>query len=178
MKIYTKTGDNGTTQLADGTRLPKHNTRVDAYGNVDELNSYLGLLRSFDEEMAPVVIDIQQKLFAIATELAKGNAKNKQTALENRHIAHIEKKIDQMQEQLPPMKSFIIPGGNQAISHCHIARCVCRRAERSVSLLASQEEVNPFVIKYLNRLSDFLFVLARFWAKKWNSRQINWKVAL
>ena len=168
MKIYTKTGDQGTTALFGGQRVSKADLRVDAYGTVDELNSYLGLL--FEEDL---IVEIQDKLFTIGAILATepGNTKVKTPHLSEADIVVLEKAIDKMEESLEPMKHFILPGGHQKVSFCHIARTVCRRAERIVVAL---NDVDPLVIKYLNRLSDYLFVLSRFLSKKLNAKEIPW----
>lgn len=168
MKIYTKTGDTGTTALFGGQRVSKADLRVDAYGTVDELNSYLGLL--FEEDL---IIQIQDRLFTIGAMLATepGNTKVKVPHLSEDDITVLEKAIDRMEESLEPMKHFILPGGHPTVSFCHIARTVCRRAERIVVAL---NDVDPLVIKYLNRLSDYLFVLSRFLSKKLHAKETPW----
>ena len=168
MKIYTKTGDAGTTALFGGKRVSKADLRVDAYGTVDELNSYLGLL--FEEDL---IIQIQDRLFTIGAILATepGNTKVKVPRLSEEDVIVLEKAIDKMEESLEPMKHFILPGGHPTVSFCHIARTVCRRAERIVVAL---DNVDPLVIKYLNRLSDYLFVLSRFLSKKLNAKETPW----
>lgn len=168
MKIYTKTGDAGTTALFGGKRVSKADARVDAYGTIDELNSYLGLLYQED-----LIIQIQDRLFTIGAILATepGNTKVKVPHLSEDDIVVLEKAIDKMEESLEPMKHFILPGGHQTVSFCHIARTVCRRAER---IVVSLEDVDPLVIKYLNRLSDYLFVLSRFLSKKLNAKETPW----
>lgn len=168
MKIYTKTGDTGTTALFGGQRVSKADLRVDAYGTVDELNSYLGLL--FEEEL---ILQIQDRLFTIGAMLATepGNTKVKVPHLSEDDIIVLEKAIDKMEEGLEPMKHFILPGGHPTVSFCHIARTVCRRAERIVVAL---NDVDPLVIKYLNRLSDYLFVLSRFLSKKLHAKETPW----
>lgn len=171
MKIYTKTGDSGTTALFGGKRVSKADLRVDAYGTVDELNSYLGLL--FEEDQ---VIQIQDKLFTLGAMLATepGNTKVKIPHLTEDDITALEKGIDKMEEGLEPMKHFILPGGHPKVSYCHIARTVCRRAERLAVALNSAEPIDPVIIKYLNRLSDYLFVLGRHLSKKFNATEIPW----
>jgi cob(I)alamin adenosyltransferase len=171
MKIYTKTGDAGTTALFGGKRVSKSDLRVDAYGTVDELNSYLGLL--FEEDQ---IIQIQDRLFTLGAMLATepGNAKVKVPHLTEEDVIVLEKGIDTMEASLEPMKHFILPGGNQTVSFCHIARTVCRRAERLTVALNSIEPIDPLIIKYLNRLSDYLFVLSRYLSKKTNAREIPW----
>ncbi len=165
MKIYTKTGDKGQTSLFGGKRVPKHHLRIESYGTVDELNSYIGLIRDqeIDEDSRNILIEIQDRLFTIGSILATepGNTKVKVPQVNNTDITLLEKEIDKMNETLPEMRSFVLPGGHTTVSYCHIARCVCRRAERIVSHLAELEEVNNVVLIYLNRLSDYLFVLSR-----------------
>jgi cob(I)alamin adenosyltransferase len=171
MKIYTKTGDAGTTALFGGKRVSKADLRVDAYGTVDELNSHLGLL--FEEDL---IIQIQDRLFTIGSMLATepGNTKVKVPHLAEDDIAVLEKGIDEMEASLEPMRHFILPGGNQTVSFCHIARTVCRRAERLAVALHSVEPIDPLIIKYLNRLSDYLFVLSRYLSKKLNATETPW----
>lgn len=172
MKIYTKTGDKGTTALFGGTRVSKHHIRIDSYGTVDELNSHLGLLR--DQEIDPysskILLQIQNKLFTLGSMLAtdpkKAVLKNGKERLNipkinEEDIDLLEREIDAMNEKLPEMTHFILPGGHAAVSVCHIARCVCRRAERLSSALYEIEPFDGHILKYLNRLSDYLFVLAR-----------------
>jgi cob(I)alamin adenosyltransferase len=170
MKIYTKTGDAGTTALFGGKRVSKSDLRVDAYGTVDELNSYLGLLR---DQQVDGLLEIQDRLFTLGAMLATepGNTKVKIPHLVEADIVALEKAIDKMEEDLEPMKHFILPGGHQTVSFCHIARTVCRRAER---LAVALNDVDPLILKYLNRLSDYLFVLSRFLAKKLNAKETPW----
>lgn len=178
MKIYTKTGDKGATSLLGGTRVSKAHMRIEAYGTVDELNSYLGLLRDLDPAgSAALIQNIQDRLFSIGSSLAAENdrAKEMKPDLTNSDIESLEKAIDEMNEELPQMKNFIIPGGHVSVSHCHIARCICRRAERHVIRMADEEVVEPNVIMYLNRLSDYLFVLARYWGLKLDVKEIPWR---
>ena len=165
MKIYTKTGDKGFTSLIGGTRVPKYDLRIESYGTVDELNSYLGMIR--DQEIGvqykEILKEIQDRLFTIGAALASDPVKSKMTIpdLKDGDIKMLENEMDRMNEELPDLKHFILPGGNQAVSFCHIARCVCRRAERIAVHLSEESLVEVKVIIYLNRLSDFLFVLAR-----------------
>ena len=165
MKIYTKTGDKGTTALFGGTRVPKHHLRIESYGTVDELNSYIGLIRDqdIDKNSKTILVEIQDRLFTIGSSLATepGNTKEKIPQIINEDISLLEKEMDKMNEHLPEMRSFVLPGGHTIVSYCHITRCVCRRAERNVSHLAEIEEVDQIILQYLNRLSDYLFVLAR-----------------
>lgn len=179
MKIYTKTGDNGTTALYGGKRLSKGDLKIEAYGTVDELNSFIGLTATFleEKEYHDLLIDIQSRLFDIGTHLAAETGKKNLILPEvpEAKIALLEQYIDKMNEQLPELKYFILPGGNQAAATAHIARTVCRRAERCVVRLAEHDEVQPVLIQYLNRLSDFLFVLARKFANDANEPEIIWK---
>ncbi len=178
MKIYTKQGDSGTTQLIGGTRVPKHHIRIESYGTVDELNSYVGLVSdSFNQGTSRTVLkEIQDRLFTIGALLASDpeKAKMKVPDLHTADIELLENEIDKMNEQLPEMKNFILPGGHVTVSYCHLARCVCRRAERQVTHLAEHEWVEPLVIIYLNRLSDYLFVLSRFIGKQLGAEEIAW----
>lgn len=164
-KIYTKGGDRGETSLLGGTRVPKDHDRVEAYGNLDELNSFLGLIR--DQPIAPryrdILIRVQQDLFVAEALIARDPEKETRTLplLPEEEITLLEREIDAMNEELPPLKNFILPGGAPVVSYCHVARTVCRRAERSVIRLSRSGPVDPVIIRYLNRLSDYLFVLAR-----------------
>jgi cob(I)alamin adenosyltransferase len=182
MKIYTKTGDKGQTSLLGGSRVPKHHLRIESYGTVDELNSYIGLLRdqAIDEHSISILLEIQDRLFTIGSYLASepGKSKVKIPELAENDISLLEKEIDQMNDNLPPMRSFILPGGHPIVSFCHIARCVCRRAERLVVHLAESEEVNEIVLRYLNRLSDYLFVLARKLSNSLQATEHPWKPRL
>ncbi|MFI5162452.1 MAG: cob(I)yrinic acid a,c-diamide adenosyltransferase [Sphingobacteriales bacterium] len=165
MKIYTKTGDKGYTSLIGGTRVPKFHLRIESYGTVDELNSYIGMIR--DQEISAhdkdLLKEIQDRLFTIGSSLAADPVKSKMVIpdLNIEDIGLLEKEMDTINEQLPELRHFILPGGNNAISFCHIARCVCRRAERLAVHLSTESNVDEKVTVYLNRLSDYLFVLAR-----------------
>ena len=185
MKVYTKTGDTGTTALFGGTRVPKHHIRIESYGTVDELNSHIGLIR--DQDMSDlyknVLIEVQDRLFTVGAILAtppeKETLKNGQPRLQNLGIVEsdiefLENEIDTMEEALPPMTHFVLPGGHTTVSYCHIARCVCRRAERLAVHLNDIEPTDERVIKYLNRLSDYLFVLARKLSHDLNADEIQW----
>jgi cob(I)alamin adenosyltransferase len=182
MKIYTKTGDKGQTSLIGGTRVPKHHIRIESYGTVDELNSWIGLIN--DQDIAPesktILSEIQDRLFTIGSSLASDPEKSKMKIpdLHESDIELLENQIDNMNEVLPEMRHFILPGGHTTISYCHLARCVCRRAERNVIHLHETEYVNEMVIVYLNRLSDYLFVLARFIAHQLNVDEIAWKARM
>ena len=185
MKIYTKTGDKGTTALYGGTRVPKYHIRIESYGTVDELNSYLGLVRDqeIDIETKELLMHIQERLFTLgailATDPEKEKLKNGKERLnipkiDEEDVQLLENKIDQMNEQLSIMTHFILPGGHPIVSNCHVARCICRRSERLTTLLNEQEPVNSLVLKYLNRLSDFLFVLARKLSSDMNVDELKW----
>ncbi|MDH5366056.1 MAG: cob(I)yrinic acid a,c-diamide adenosyltransferase [Cyclobacteriaceae bacterium] len=179
MKIYTKTGDKGTTALFGGKRVSKAHDRISAYGTVDELNSYIGLLRDqkVNQDNKSVLIEIQDRLFTLGSILAteQGNTKVKVPSIIEDDIILLENEIDEMNEKLPEMKNFVLPGGHQSVSFCHIARCVCRRAERLTIALSEHEEIEEVVIKYLNRLSDYLFVLSRLMTKELNTEETLWK---
>ena len=165
MKIYTKTGDKGYTSLIGGTRVPKHHLRIESYGTVDELNSYIGLIRDqpIKEHDKEMLKQIQDRLFTIGSSLAADPERSKMVIpdLKPEDIELLEKEMDRMNEILPELKHFILPGGNNTVSYCHIARCVCRRAERLSVHLAEESTVDEQVNIYLNRLSDYLFTLAR-----------------
>jgi cob(I)alamin adenosyltransferase len=165
MKIYTKTGDKGFTSLIGGTRVPKYHIRIESYGTIDELNSYIGLIRDQDIDAADKTLlkEIQDRLFTIGASLAADPDKSKMVIpdLHTEDVELLEEEMDRINEKIPPLKHFILPGGSSAISFCHIARCVCRRAERLVVQLNDESAVDEKVIIYLNRLSDYLFTLAR-----------------
>lgn len=183
-KIYTKTGDKGKTSLIGGTKVSKAHLRIEAYGTVDELNSHIGLCRDHqtDDHGRDILQEIQDRLFTLSSALAcdpEKETKMKIPDLKESDITLLEKEIDRMTDQLPPMKSFILPGGHPVVSQLHITRCVCRRAERScVRLEEENEEVAPIIMIYLNRLSDYLFVLARYTAHLMNVAEIPWKPRL
>lgn len=176
MKIYTKTGDKGTTSLADGSRVSKSDSLLQAYGTVDELNSFLGLLIS--EENAPFLTETQNFLFLVggmlATPADKWELYYKDAPLAE-FVQRTEEEIDKLQAELPPMRGFILPQGNRAIAYSHICRTVCRRAERLVVVLCDRDERYREVQKVLNRLSDFFFIFARFLHKKYNISETNYK---
>ena len=185
MKVYTKTGDTGTTALFGGTRVPKDHARIESYGTVDELNSYIGLIRDqeINQHFKDILIEIQDRLFTVGAILAtppeKEVLKNGQKRLQNLGIIEsdielLEKEIDTMEDSLPQMTHFVLPGGHTTVSYCHIARCVCRRAERLAVHLSHNEPVANIAIKYLNRLSDYLFVLARKLSKELNADEVKW----
>ncbi len=179
MKIYTKKGDAGETGLIGGTRVPKSALRIDAYGTVDELNSSIGVLRdrSLTAESKDELIFIQDRLFTLGSWLASDPKKSKMKLPEIREtdIARLEVSIDQMEAVLEPMKNFVLPGGHESVSFCHVARCVCRRAERLVVALNETDHQNPVILAYLNRLSDYLFVYSRHLTKVLNAQEIPWK---
>jgi len=179
MKIYTKTGDQGTTALFGGKRVSKANLRIDTYGTVDELNSWIGLVRDQDvnHKRKDVLIQIQNDLFVIGSILATepGNDKVKIPSLSEEDIIFLEKQIDTMDADLPAMKFFVLPGGHTSVSTGHVARTICRRAERLVITLHESEPVNTIVIRYLNRLSDYLFVLCRKMAIELGIEETPWK---
>jgi len=165
MKIYTKTGDKGFTSLIGGTRVPKYHIRIESYGTIDELNSYIGLIRDQDIDAADKTLlkEIQDRLFTIGASLAADPDRSKMVIpdLHTEDVELLEEEMDRINEKIPPLKHFILPGGSSAISFCHIARCVCRRAERLVVQLNDESTIDEKVIIYLNRLSDYLFTLAR-----------------
>jgi cob(I)alamin adenosyltransferase len=180
-KIYTKTGDKGQTSLWGGARVAKYHIRIESYGTVDELNSYLGLVAASLQtvENQQFMYNIQSRLFTIGAILAsQPDKKNLQTPdLYQQDVENLETAIDQMEAELEPLKNFILPSGSFAVSHCHVARCICRRAERLVVELeeAENQPIEPLVLQYLNRLSDYLFVLARKLAKDANIAEIIWQ---
>ena len=179
MKIYTKTGDKGKTSLLGGTRVPKSSERINAYGTVDELNSFLGLAGDLEpnKKRREFIRNIQSRLFTVGSSLAAENerAKEFKPDLAEDDIKKLENAIDQMNEVLPVMKNFIIPGGHQLISTTHIARTICRRAERRVIQLSESVEIEEIIIIYLNRLSDYLFVLARMQGHELQVEEVPWK---
>lgn len=179
MKIYTKTGDKGETSLIGGTRVPKYHDRIEAYGTVDELISYIGLIRDqkIDAHYISMLIEIQDRLMTCASILATDceNCNIKIPDIYKSDIELLEKEIDAMEQALPPLRSFILPGGHQTVSYCHIARNICRRAERLSIKVKTQFEFNENVIRYLNRLSDYLFVLSRKLSKDLNAKETPWK---
>jgi cob(I)alamin adenosyltransferase len=181
-KIYTKTGDKGQTSLLGGTKLPKQHLRIEAYGTIDELNSHIGLVRDSisDSESVQLLLNIQDRLFTIGSHLASDPLKNKiqLPPIFEDDIITLENAIDKINDIVPEMKSFVLPGGHLHVSYCHIARCVCRRAERSVLRLAELEVVEEIHYKYLNRLSDYLFMLSRLLTHIYKAPEIAWKPKL
>lgn len=179
MKIYTKTGDKGETSLFGGKRVKKFDIRIEAYGTVDELNSYVGLMRDYtiNAHHKTTLIEIQDRLFTIGSLLAADPDKPalKKPDLIESDIELLEKEMDKMNESLPPLKTFVLPGGHKEVSFAHIARCVCRRAERNVVRLAEEVDVQNIIIIYLNRLSDYIFVLSRDMAKRLDAEETPWR---
>ncbi|MEO0571869.1 MAG: cob(I)yrinic acid a,c-diamide adenosyltransferase [Bacteroidota bacterium] len=179
MKIYTKTGDKGITALFTGKRVPKHHIRIESYGTLDELNSWLGLIRDqeIDTHYQKILIQIQDKLFTLgailATEPTKDN-RLKIPRITDTDSKLLEQEIDAMNEKLPLMTHFILPGGHTAVSYCHVARTVCRRAERMMALLHNEAPLPDTVLAYVNRLSDYLFVLARKLSKDLKAEEVKW----
>ena len=178
MKIYTKTGDKGMTSLIGGKRVPKNSARLESYGTIDELNSFLGMIRSFPlhEKITEELVEIQSRLFDVGGNLAtdSGSDVKMPIGVNDEDIALLEQGIDRMDSEVPPMKYFVLPGGNQAVSFCHIARTVCRRAERRILTLAAETEVDERVIRYINRLFDYLFMLSRFVAYQNGVEELKW----
>ena len=179
-KVYTKTGDKGTTGLVGGTRVPKYHLRLESYGTIDELNSYIGLIRShqIENKTREVLNLIQNKLFSIGSYLATDYTKsdlNQKLHLNEDDVLLLESEMDKMDEQLLELNNFVLPGGSQLNGFCHVARTVCRRAERRVNQLSTEVEIHPLVLRYLNRLSDYLFVLSRKVLHDAKVSEIKWK---
>ena len=178
MKLYTKKGDKGETSLIGGQRVLKDHLRIEAYGTIDELNSHIGLVHDImpDDTHKPLLNTVQNTLFVIGSNLAATpESKMEIPNLEEREVLDLEKAIDDMESELPALTNFILPGGHSAVSSVHIARCVCRRAERECVRLSQHVEIDDSIIPYLNRLSDYLFVLARDTARRLNVTEITWK---
>ena len=182
MKIYTKTGDKGFTSLIGGTRVPKSSLRIECYGTVDELNSHIGLVRDQDINATrrPLLKEIQDRLFTIGSSLAADPEKSKMKLpdLHDADVTLLEDEMDRLNVDLPELRAFILPGGHPAVSHAHVARCVCRRAERLAIHLGEESFVAELVVVYLNRLSDFLFVLSRTRAHELGVEEVTWKARL
>ncbi len=185
MKIYTKTGDKGETGLYGGDRVLKSDLRIECYGTIDELNSFMGLIRDCNESnsLKDVIVKIQSELFTIGAMLATPKEKKKMKNGANRltipvisqkMIIFLESEIDKMNEELPAMTHFVLPGGHVAVSYCHVSRSICRRAERLVVKLLQETTVEKEIIEYLNRLSDYLFVLARKLTQDYKAEEIKW----
>lgn len=179
MKIYTRKGDTGQTALFGGTRVPKHHIRIEAYGTVDELNSFIGYLAGHKEVMPfnSILRQVQDRLFTLGSNLAADPAKGNLVLPDilDEDILLLEQEMDRMETGLPELRNFILPGGDPVVGLCHIVRTVCRRAERQVVALAEQEEVPEIMVRYLNRLSDYFFMLARRLAQDIGSEEIAWK---
>lgn len=178
MKVYTKKGDGGETSLYGGTRLPKDHIQIEAYGTVDELNSQLGLMMAYVDDVKEMEFwqKVQSRLFDIGAILASDGRKKGLflPEIKEDHVEEMERKIDEIEEGLEPLKYFILPSGHMSIAQCHVARTVCRRAERAVVRLSHENEVNPILVKYLNRLSDLLFVRAREFGRKFDVQELKW----
>jgi cob(I)alamin adenosyltransferase len=180
MKIYTKTGDKGKTSLIGGKRVDKFDLKIESYGTVDELISYVGLIRDLqtEEEYKNDLVFVQDILMRCASHLAADESveSNQLPIIEDEHIKRLELSIDKMDQEIEPLTSFILPGGHPTVSHCHIARTICRRAERRVLELSSKEDIFENVIKFLNRLSDYLYTLSRSLSKNLKAEEICWKI--
>lgn len=176
IKVYTKTGDNGTTGLFSGERVPKHHIRIKAYGTIDELNCWIGLIRSQDikKEQGKELIKIQKNLMLIGSELANESSDLTIDLIQKDDVKDIELWIDRMTDELPALRNFVIPGGHSCVANTHLARCVCRRAERFITELNDTSKTNPVIIFYINRLSDYLFTLSRKFAHDFNVEEIKW----
>ena len=178
MKVYTKKGDSGTTQLLGGTRVSKGNLKIESYGTIDELNSFIGLIRDqeISEKYINQILEIQDRLFTIGSHLATDFEKSKMKlpTISDLDIEQLEIWMDEMDKELPEMKSFVLPGGHTTVSYCHVSRCICRRAERVIVLLNEYEFVEPLILKYVNRLSDYLFVLSRKLTLDLNANEQPW----
>ncbi len=182
-KVYTKTGDKGTTGLIGGTRVPKHHLRLEAYGTVDELNSFVGLIRSCDitDELSKTLYIIQNKLFVLGAYLATDKDKvaaEKIKCITEEDILLLEQQMDEMDKHLPALTAFVLPGGSILNGYCHVARTVCRRAERCANRLATEIEISGLALRYLNRLSDYFFVLSRKVLVDHNHEEIKWNAEL
>ncbi len=179
MKIYTKTGDTGSTSLVAGTRISKASLKIDAYGTVDELNAWIGVLRDHpaNETRKDILKEIQDRLFTLGADLASEpeQTKKKIPDLFDTDVERLEQEMDTMDTHIPPLRLFVLPGGHQAVSFAHVARTVCRRAERLIIALTDSEDVNPLIIKYINRLSDYLFVLSRKITQEQGSEEVAWR---
>lgn len=179
MKLYTKTGDKGTTALIGGKRVDKDNSRIEAYGTVDELNAFIGLVRDGitpNDEQQKVLYHIQNTLFVLGSKLASiPSAKMELPDLNEKEIGQLEENIDLMEKDLAPLKNFILPGGHTSVSYCHVARCICRKVERLCVTLSKEITLDESIIPYINRLSDYLFVLGRYVAKLNNAEEVIWK---
>tara|TARA_B100001109_G_scaffold247484_1_gene237317 strand:+ start:235 stop:768 length:534 start_codon:yes stop_codon:yes gene_type:complete len=177
MRIYTRTGDNGKTSLLSGKRVNKHNKRIIAYGSIDELNSFMGVVRDYSpEDYKDEIFLIQNKLMIIASQLSNDKNYDNIPNINKKDTKFLEDAIDRMTEKLNPLENFIIPGGNKLISFTHVARCVCRRAEINITILKEKENLNKEILLYINRLSDYLFTLARFFSKTLKINELKWNI--
>ena len=177
MKIYTRTGDNGKTSLLSGKRVDKHDKRIVAYGSVDELNSLMGIVRDFSpKKYKNEIFKIQNKLMIIASQLSNDKHYKNIPNISKKDTQFLENAIDRMTIELDPLKNFIIPGGNKLVSFTHLARCVCRRAEVNITELNEKEDLNREILLFINRLSDYLFTLARFFSKTLKISELKWNV--
>ena len=177
MKIYTRTGDNGKTSLLSGKRVDKHDKRIVAYGSVDELNSLMGIVRDFSpKKYKNEIFKIQNKLMIIASQLSNDKNYKNIPNISKKDTEFLENAIDRMTIELDPLKNFIIPGGNKLVSFTHLARCVCRRAEVNITELKEKEDLNREILLFINRLSDYLFTLARFFSKTLKISELKWNV--
>ena len=175
MRIYTRTGDNGKTSLLSGKRVNKHNKRIIAYGSIDELNSFMGVVRDYSpEDYRDEIFLIQNKLMIIASQLSNDKNYDNIPNINKKDTEFLENAIDRMTDKLNPLENFIIPGGNKLISFTHVARCVCRRAEINITVLKAKEDLNKEILLYINRLSDYLFTLARFFSKTLKINELKW----
>ena len=173
-KVYTRTGDDGTTSLFSGKRVPKHNLRIQAYGTIDELNSWMGIIRDTAQSYNEEIIGIQRDLLTIGAQLANDKAELPIPKIDADSVVYLEKEIDQMTLALPPLKNFVLPGGHTAISYTHLARSVCRRAERYITELNEHIPIDDEIIFYINRLSDYLFTLSRKLTQDLDVQEIKW----
>lgn len=181
MKIYTKNGDRGKTSLIGGKKVSKHDLQVEAYGSIDELNSFMGLLKDYskNDEINQVLFKVQLKLFTIGSILAQENTSSNSVILEKLNISakdtnFIELQIDKLEKKLPKLSKFIIPGGHKLVSYCHVSRSICRRAERKITKLSDSVKLDSNILPYINRLSDFLFVLSRHFSKELDIKESYW----
>jgi cob(I)alamin adenosyltransferase len=176
MKVYTRTGDDGTTSLFSGKRVPKHHLRIKSYGTIDELNSWVGMIRDqADKATQEELIVIQNNLMTIGSQLANDKDELSIIKIDNSHVSDLENSIDRITEKLPPLKNFVIPGGHPLISNTHLARCVCRRAERYITELKELTVVESEIMFYINRLSDYFFTLARKFSHDLGVKEIKWE---
>ena len=181
MKIYTKNGDRGKTSLIGGKKVSKHDLQVEAYGSIDELNSFMGLLKDYskNDEINQVLFKVQLKLFTIGSILAQENTSTNSAILEKLNISakdtnFIELQIDKLEKKLPKLSKFIIPGGHKLVSYCHVSRSICRRAERKITKLSDSVKLDSNILPYINRLSDFLFVLSRYFSNELDIKETYW----